>query len=88
MCQWEDNVRPYLKATQSAYKDLVRVTKGAHSDAITVQSIALSLTGARSADSGKLSLFPKANDHNACMVVLDPQQRTAIVWYCPFVPFW
>jgi len=87
MCQWEDSVRPYLRATQRTYKDLVTVAKQPGTGALTVRSVAVDVTGVLG-EGGKARLFPKDSPFNNAWVIIDAERRTAIVWYCPFVPFW
>ena len=40
MCQWEDHVEPYLEATKSLYKDLVKARKNADTGQIEITTLA------------------------------------------------
>jgi cilia- and flagella-associated protein 300 len=87
MCQWEDNVRPYLEAARATYKDLLSVAKDALTGGIRVQSAAFQVTALKG-EGLSAGLFGHPSSHNVCWVIVDPGKRTAVVWYAPYVPFW
>ena len=87
MCQWEDNVRPYLEATRMTYRDLLSVAKDALTGSIRVQSATFQVTALKG-EGLSAGLFGQPSSHHVCFVIIDPAKRTAIVWYAPYVPFW
>jgi cilia- and flagella-associated protein 300 len=88
MCQWEDDVGPYLAAVREVYRDLVTVGKGA-GGAIEVQSVAVAVEGL--AGEGVGPLFPHDNPHSVCWVIVTGVgKRTGHVTivYHAWVPYW
>lgn len=87
MCQWEDNVRPYLAVTQSTYRDLVSVVKHPHTGQLIVKSTAVELLAVRHG-AKRSGILPNDSPFSTCWAVIDEERRTLSLWYSPFVSFW
>ena len=83
MCQPDESVEPYLKATKDTYKALLSVKKHAASGQLKVQSVVVAIN-----DIEGMTLFPRENDHNLCYVIIDPLKRKASFWSNAYVPLW
>jgi len=73
ICQYEDNVQPYLDITKSFYKDLVSVQKKSETDEIQVVSHAFQLSVQN--EKGK-TIFPSdEHEQTFALLVVDPVKR-------------
>jgi len=73
ICQYEDNVQPYLDITKSFYKDLVSVQKKAGTDEIQVVSHAFQIFIQN--EKGK-TIFPSSeHEQTFAMLIVDPIKR-------------
>eukprot|EP00898_Chlorokybus_atmophyticus_P003990 jgi/Chlat1/4592/Chrsp290S04343 len=85
MCQFEDDIQPYLDTTRQVYKELVSVQKNATSGQVEVVSQAYAVTAV---DLPNWSLFPRKSPQNFCYFAVDPIKRQLAVWYHAYVPYW
>jgi len=80
MCQYEDDIRPYLETVKGLYKDLVSVQKNPSTKALEVTSFVYQLEEAE----GEFgSLFPDcaSRQHSFCYLVVEPTKRHVTIWY-------
>ncbi|KAJ3273856.1 hypothetical protein HDV01_003834 [Terramyces sp. JEL0728] len=77
LCQYEDELEPYLYATKNIYKDLIAVSK-AESGRLHVASLVYEITDIESSVS---PLFPIRHPQNFCYVSIDPLRRQVNVFY-------
>ena len=77
LCQYEDNVEPYFKATTALYKDMVTVYKDSETDEVKVGSHAFAITNV--ADT---NLYIE-RDHpmNYLYLTISPDTWHVNVWY-------
>ncbi|KAJ3085960.1 hypothetical protein HK102_013648 [Quaeritorhiza haematococci] len=83
ICQFEDEVAPYLETTKKIYKDLVSVSKDPKSQNLHITSPVYRITHV---DSSNSPLFPvmdsgQENVQNFCYVAVDLLRRHVNVWY-------
>lgn len=73
ICQFEDDIKPYLDVTRMLYKDLVSVVK----DRSTSEIQAISQVFKLSIKHGDRRAFPGSVDHlqNFCYLVVDPSKK-------------
>jgi len=84
MCQWEDNVEPYLEASKQLYKDLVKARKNADSGQIEITTLAYQVNGVQA----PTDLFPTPYaPNNWCLVLIDPVPRHVTYYYHGVVGF-
>lgn len=74
ICQYEDEIKPYLDITKSFYKDLVCVQKSVESEEIKVVSEAFDV---KILDERSEAVFPRDADHQQSFayVIIDPVKR-------------
>ncbi|KAI8619060.1 hypothetical protein BC830DRAFT_1216233 [Chytriomyces sp. MP71] len=77
LCQYEDEIEPYLKATKKIYKDFITVTRNVSGN-LQVASRVFKLVDVQSSVS---PLFPRQHPQNFCYVSVDPIKRNANVFY-------
>lgn len=88
-----------MEATKALYRDLVAVTKDAATNTLSVHSHPFLVEGFTFSQAGgegplsppshdTVSLFPHANPHSLCLVVVNPLQRLVHAFYHAWVPFW
>jgi len=84
MCQYEDEIQPYFKATKVLYKKLLAVRKHEETGKIEVVTRVFSL---RSIKAGKTdpALFPSRSPYSFCYLFVNPVKRTLSVWYMPWI---
>ena len=85
LCQWDDEIAPYLEVTKRLYKDLLSVGRHPVSGKIEVLSSVYEVKGW---EGPSQALFPNDNMMNHFFVIVDPKNRSAKLWYSAFVPFW
>ncbi|KAJ3010277.1 hypothetical protein HKX48_007499 [Thoreauomyces humboldtii] len=78
LCQYEDELEPYLNATKLIYKDLISVAKDPQTNKLRVSSLVYKVTGL---DSSVSPLFPSEHPQNFCYVSIDPMKRTVSLLY-------
>ncbi|KAJ3413225.1 hypothetical protein HDV05_008285 [Chytridiales sp. JEL 0842] len=78
LCQYEDDIGPYLEATKLMYKDLIAVTKDPQTSKLRVASTVYQITSVQSAVS---PLFPIEHPQNFCYLAIDPIKRHVNVFY-------
>ena len=84
LCQYENNVEPYLEMTKCFYKDLVSAAKDPDSGKIYIRSVPVEILSIE-----KSSLYRKKyHPQNFFYVIIDPFQRYVHLWYHNWVPFW
>ena len=84
LCQYENNVEPYLDMTKCFYKDLVSAAKDPDSGKIYIRSVPVEILSIE-----KSSLYRKKyHPQNFFYVIIDPFQRYVHLWYHNWVPFW
>ncbi|KAI8893167.1 hypothetical protein BC833DRAFT_532110 [Globomyces pollinis-pini] len=71
LCQYEDDLEPYLSITKKLYKDLICVAKD-KSGVLKVSSYVYKVTGVESSVS---PLFPLDHPQNFCYVTIDANRR-------------
>eukprot|EP01137_Pigoraptor_chileana_P013944 Opistho-2@68024 len=77
ICQFEDEVEPYLDTAKLLYKDLVAVQKDTVSGLLSVRSSVVSITEIEGTE-----LYPRAdNPQNFFYLIVDPVKRHVTVWY-------
>ncbi|KAJ3114440.1 hypothetical protein HK100_001660 [Physocladia obscura] len=76
LCQYEDEIEPYLTATKKLYKDLISVTK--QNGVLRVSSLVYKIL---KVDSSVSPLFPKQHPQNFCYLSIDPNKRHVNVFY-------
>lgn len=79
VCQYEDEVRPYLEIVKTLYKDLVTVVKNAETKKLSVTSWVLRVE----AYNNETYVFPGNRQHqqNFCYLIVDPLKRHVTAWY-------
>lgn len=84
LCQYENNVEPYLDMTKCFYKDIVSAARDPESKEIYIRSIPVQILGIE-----KANLYQKKyHVQNFFYIVIDPYQRYVHLWYHNWVPFW
>ncbi|KAJ3033366.1 hypothetical protein HDV00_006474 [Rhizophlyctis rosea] len=78
LCQYEDEIGPYLEATKLLYKDLVSVTKNPTTQKLQVASHVYQIKNAATSVS---PLFPIDHPQNFMYISVDPVRRYVNVWY-------
>ena len=80
ICQFEDNVNPYLETSKAIYKDLVSVYKDADSKQLKTRSHVFKISAL---DLDGEAIYPSGNKHEQSFayLVLDPLKRNVFVWY-------
>jgi len=83
ICQYEDNIDPYLNITKSLYKDLVCVQKNPNSEELIVISKVVQLSIVN--EEKKKQVFPSGeNEQNFAFLIIDPLKRHAHLLHCGF----
>ncbi|XP_005102588.2 cilia- and flagella-associated protein 300 [Aplysia californica] len=77
LCQYEDNIQPYLEVTKALYKDLISVQKDPETKALSILSHVFKVCCYD--DHGDV-FFPSSKLHpqNFAYLVVDPLKRTVI----------
>jgi hypothetical protein len=83
MCQYEDEVTPYLDAVKGLYKELISVRRNKSTQAVEVCSDVFLIEGT---DCG--AIFPNDNSNNLCVVSIDATKRQVTYFYSGWVSFW
>ncbi|ORY36014.1 hypothetical protein BCR33DRAFT_491664 [Rhizoclosmatium globosum] len=78
LCQYEDEIGPYLDATKKIYKDLISVTKDRETGKLAVSSHVFQI---KSLESSVSPLFPIQHPQNFCYISVDPVKRYVNVFY-------
>lgn len=80
ICQYEDNIKPYLEITKSFYKDLVCVQKIPDSEELKVISHAVQIS---LLNEKKKKVFPPGLDHEQtfAFLIIDPLKRHVRLFY-------
>merc|ERR1712065_44443 len=89
ICQYEDDIAPYMDTMKAMYKDFVSVKKDAAATGpqkLVIASHVYRVTGF-GADA-PVALFPSSNEgsgapalQNFCYLCIDPVKRVVLVWY-------
>ncbi|KAI9000200.1 hypothetical protein BC832DRAFT_562729 [Gaertneriomyces semiglobifer] len=74
LCQYEDEITPYIDATKAVYKDMISPVKDPTIPAAFVFSIS-------AVESSASPLFPMEHPQNFCILSVDPRKRTVTVMY-------
>lgn len=77
LCQWEDELAPYLDVCRELYRDLIAVHKK-KGGGIEVGTIALHV---QSSD-----IFARPSPLNSCYLLVDPYKKTVVYFYTAYVP--
>lgn len=79
VCQYEDDVGPYLDMTKALYKDLVTVVKDEDMKKLSVTSWIFRVE----AYNDEACVFPGNRPHrqNFCYLIVDPLKRHVTAWY-------
>ncbi|XP_065888835.1 cilia- and flagella-associated protein 300-like [Dysidea avara] len=79
VCQYEDDVPPYLDTTKMLYKDLVSVVKDTKTNELSVSTIVFKVQ----AWVGDHLVFPAASEHEQtfCYLTVDPVKRHVTLWH-------
>ncbi|XP_033119538.1 cilia- and flagella-associated protein 300-like [Anneissia japonica] len=74
VCQYEDNVTPYLDTTKTLYKDLISVHKDKDTKQLRVSSVVYRL---KAWDKDSTLMFPCDTEHqqNVAYMIIDPLKR-------------
>ncbi|EGF83953.1 hypothetical protein BATDEDRAFT_84667 [Batrachochytrium dendrobatidis JAM81] len=72
LCQYENDLEPYLQVTKKLYKDLITVVKDPLTNKLKVASFIYKITQVKSSVS---QLFPLEHPQNFCYVSIDPMRR-------------
>lgn len=83
--QFDDEIKPYLDLTRTAYKEMATVQKVKETDSLEVVSWALNVT---SVEASAGTLFQRKNMPNFFLVGIDPIKRRVTMWYNSYVPIW
>ncbi|KAJ3331406.1 hypothetical protein HDU76_003296 [Blyttiomyces sp. JEL0837] len=78
LCQYEDDIEPYLDTTKKLYKDLIAVTKDPATGKLKVASYVFKIL---SVESSVSPLFPIAHPQNFCYICVDPIKRHVNLLY-------
>ena len=78
LCQYEDNLEPYLEITKILYKDLVGV-----SPELTVTSNVIQIKSAKCDDAitSKNLIFNRSHINNFFYLIVDPIKRNVYTFY-------
>ncbi|XP_050389358.1 cilia- and flagella-associated protein 300 [Patella vulgata] len=82
VCQFEDNIQPYLDITKQIYKDLISVQKNSESKELNIISSVYKITAGT--DSGLV--YPSDTEHEQTFsyFIVDPLKRHITVFYHRF----
>jgi cilia- and flagella-associated protein 300 len=83
VCQYEDEIEPYLEVVKGMYKDLVAVTKDSETNEFKVTSKVFQI---QSNEQFQLFLNPHRQDF--CYVTVDPGYRHVNVWSHKWTGAW
>ena len=80
ICQYEDEIGPYLDTCKRLYKDIVSVVKDAVTGKLSITSLVYKVTVRVE---GKIG-FPGSclHEQNFCYLIVDPHNRHVTCWYC------
>lgn len=81
MCQAETNFQKYKDTARDLYKDLVSIERVL--DEVKVTSSVFHIDA-----QGQSGIFPVANMHNKCFVIVDEKVHTCTMIYKPYESFW
>jgi hypothetical protein len=84
LCQYENNIQPYLDMTKCFYKDIVSAAKDPDSGKIYIRSVPIEILDVEKNNIYKIKNHPQ----NFFYVIIDPYQRYVHLWYHKWVPFW
>lgn len=79
LCQYEDNVEPYLEITKQIYKDLISVQKNSETKELNIISHVFKVT----AKNDDCLIYPadREHDQNFAYLIVDPFKRHVTVFY-------
>lgn len=78
LCQYEDNIEPYLDITKQIYKDFISVQKNPETKELNILSHVFKIT----AKSDDFLIYPADTEHeqNFAYLIVDPLKRHVIVF--------
>ncbi|XP_066478444.1 cilia- and flagella-associated protein 300 [Tiliqua scincoides] len=82
LCQYEDELGPYLEATKALYKDLVSVQKDPETKAINIVSTVFKVCAYDA--HGLCYPSPKSHEQNFAYLIVNPLKRCIYVLYHSF----
>ncbi|ESP04752.1 hypothetical protein LOTGIDRAFT_229887 [Lottia gigantea] len=82
VCQYEDDIKPYLDMTKDIYKDLISVQKNSETKVLNIISSVFKVT----AGTEKGQVYPASEEHeqNFSYLIVDPLKRHVTVFYHRF----
>lgn len=86
MCQFEEELEPYLETLKRIYKGLLSVRKNAATGKVEVTSVVYKVMAVEGLDDWQL--FPAHSRQNFCYVIVDVMRRQCTVWYHAQTSFW
>ncbi|KAG8229175.1 hypothetical protein J437_LFUL009892 [Ladona fulva] len=78
LCQYEDDLEPYLKATKLLYKDVISVSKDPETQHIVPTSLVFKAV-AKTKNGQSYFPFDEDNPQNFCYLIIDPVKRVVTV---------
>ena len=86
MCQYDDNIAPYLEVTKSCYKDLINVAKDPDSGEIAPTTLVFRVSSV----TGSQNTYLKCMEHpqNFFYVLVDPQSWHVTLLHNSFRAGW
>lgn len=88
LCQYEDEVAPYLTHTKELYKDLVAVSKDPESEEMRIISRVYELHSNAVSATQDLALFSEDHRQNFLYVCVDPSYRHVNLWWHKWQSAW
>lgn len=85
MCQYEEELTPYVETVKRLYKSLLAVQKNPSSGKVEVTSVVYAVTAV---EAENWRLFPKQSRQNFLYVCVDPVRRNCTVWYNAHTSLW
>ncbi|XP_046854176.1 cilia- and flagella-associated protein 300-like [Xenia sp. Carnegie-2017] len=80
VCQFEDDVNPYLESAKAIYKDLISVSKDSRTKEIKTRSHVFKISAW---NGNEEMIYPHGKKHSQSFsyLVVDPLKRNVFVWY-------
>lgn len=85
MCQYEEELTPYVETVKRLYRSLLSVAKNPSSGTVEVTSVVYAV---QSVEAETWRLFPKPSRQNFMYVCVDPMRRNCTVWYNAHTSIW
>jgi hypothetical protein len=95
LCQYENNVRPYLSVLRLLYRDLVSIRTNRNTDQVEIASLVYRVNnivqaGVGGAAESPVSIFgdKEKDKHHLCIISIDPHKRHITSYYFAHTSAW